>query len=80
MLVGSKELLHKHNARVYVAELPPKYNLHTVAEEGCSEGRHLERLLSNPLGTLLSESLDYALYRCALLLFAEHQTRRWPAQ
>ena len=50
---------------MYVAELPPKYNLHTIVEEGCTEGRHLERLLSNPLGTLLSESLDSALYRCA---------------
>ena len=53
---------------MYVAELPPKYNLQTVVEEGCSEGRYLETLLSNPLGTLLSNSLDSALYRCKVLL------------
>ena len=62
---GSKELLLEHNARVYVAELPPKYNVHTIAEEGCTESRHLEKLLSNPLGSLLGETLDTALYRCA---------------
>ena len=62
---GSKELLLEHNARVYVAELPPKYNTHTIAEEGCTESRHLAKLLSNPLGSLLGESLDTALYRCA---------------
>lgn len=53
--------------REYVAELPPKYNLYTTVEEGCSEGCLLERLLSSPLGALLSESSDSALYRCPLL-------------
>jgi hypothetical protein len=49
---------------VYVAELPPKYNLHTIAKDGCKESNVLETLLGSPLGTLLSASLDDALYRC----------------
>ncbi len=57
-------LLHELNARVYVAELPPKYNLHTIAKDGCKESNVLETLLGSPLGTLLSASLDDALYRC----------------
>ncbi|KAK9834820.1 hypothetical protein WJX81_001043 [Elliptochloris bilobata] len=60
---GSRDLLHDFNARVYVVELPPKYNTHAIAREGCTEGRFLETLLSNPLGTMLSESLVSALYR-----------------
>ena len=49
--------------RVYVAELPPKYNLHTIAKDGCKESNVLATLLGSPLGTLLSASLDDALYR-----------------
>ena len=64
MLPGSKDLLHEQSARVFVAELPPKYNLQTIVDDGCLEGRYLQRLLSNPLGTLLSESLNSAQYRC----------------
>ena len=64
---GYKDLLHEYNPRVYVADLPRKYNMHTIVREGCTEGQFLETLLSNILGTLLSESLDAALYRCVLL-------------
>ena len=65
---AGKDLLHEFNPRVYVAELPPKYNIDTVAQEGCKDVRALELLMSNPLGNLLSESLDAALYRHALQL------------
>ena len=58
-------LLHDGHARVYVAELPPKYNLHIIAQEGCKDGNFLKTLLSNPLGPLFDASLDSALYRCA---------------
>jgi len=61
---GRSSLLHELNARVYVAELPPKYNLHTIAKDGCKESNVLATLLGSPLGTLLSVSLDDALYRC----------------
>lgn len=40
------------------------YNLHTIAREGCTESSVLKDLLGNPLGSLLSESLDAALYMC----------------
>ena len=48
---------------MYVAELPPKYNLHLIAEEGCEDGRFLKEMLANPLGPLYESSLDLALYR-----------------
>ena len=51
------------HARVYVAELPPKYNLHLIATEGCEDGRFLKNILANPLGPLFESSLDKALYR-----------------
>ena len=62
-------LLHGEHARVYVADLPPKYNLHIIAQEGCKDGDFLKTLLSNPLGPLFDASLESALYRCA--------TTRW---
>ena len=49
---------------MYVAELPPKYNLHIIAKEGCEGGRFLKEVLANPLGPLYESSLDEALYRC----------------
>ena len=51
---------------MYVADLPPKYNLHIIAKEGCEDGRFLKRVLANPLGPLYNGSLDTALYRCAV--------------
>lgn len=65
------DLVHGGHARVYVADLPPKYNLHIIAQEGCKDGNFLKTLLSNPLGPLFDASLDLALYRCA--------TTRWSA-
>lgn len=59
------DLLHDGHARVFVAELPPKYNLHIIAQESCKDGNFLKTLLSNPLGPLFDASLDSALYRCA---------------
>lgn len=59
------DLLQELHARVYVADLPPKYNLHIIADEGCEEGRVLKEMLANPLGPLLEGSLDKALYRWA---------------
>ena len=57
------DLLQDVHARVFVADLPPKYNLHLIAEEGCEDGRFLKEMLANPLGPLYENSLDLALYR-----------------
>ena len=65
---AGQDLLHTANARVYVADLPPKYNLHTIAKEGCEEGQFLKDLLANPLGSMFDGSLDLALYRRAHML------------
>lgn len=62
---GAENLLLDAHARVYVADLPPKYNLYIMAQEGCEDGIFLRNLLSNPLGPLLNASLDSALYRWA---------------
>ena len=62
------DLLQELNARVYVADLPPKYNLHIIANEGCEEGHIIKEMLANPLGTPVESSLDKTLYRCALCL------------
>ena len=53
---------------MYVADLPPEYNLHIIANEGCEEGRILKEMLANPLGPLFESSLDKALYRWAQCL------------
>ena len=60
---GAENLLLDAHARVYVADLPPKYNLYIMAQEGCEDGIFLRNFLSNPLGPLLNASLDSALYR-----------------
>ena len=59
------DLLEDVHVRVFVAELPPKYNLHTIAKEGCEDG-YLREVLANPLGPLFMSSLDQALYRYRL--------------
>ena len=64
------DLLQELHARVYVADLPPKYNLHIIANEGCEEGHILKEMLANPLGPLFEGSLDKALYRFGLALAA----------
>ena len=58
------DLLQDVHARVYVAELPPKYNLHTIAKEGCEDTAYFREVLANPLGPLYESSLDQAQYRC----------------
>ena len=57
------DLLQDVHARVYVADLPPKYNMHIMAIKGCEDGRFLKDMLANPLGPLFESSLDLALYR-----------------
>jgi hypothetical protein len=57
---------------VFVAELPPKYNLHTIAAEGCEDGAFLKDILANPLGVPVEGDLDLALYRCARALAPAH--------
>lgn len=57
------DLLQDVHARVFVADLPPKYNLHIMAKEGCEDGRFLKDMLANPLGPLFESSLDLAQYR-----------------
>jgi len=64
---GDDLLLDAH-ARVFVAELPPKYNLHTVTAEGCEDGAFLKGILTNPLGVPFKGDLDLALYRWARAL------------
>jgi len=50
---------------VFVAELPPRYNLHLIATEGCEDGAFLKSMLANPLGPPYEAALDLALYRWA---------------
>lgn len=54
------------HVRVFVADLPPKYNIHIIAEKDCEDGRFLKNLLANPLGPLLDDSLDNSQYRCVI--------------
>ena len=66
-----EDLLQDMHARVYVADLPPKYNLHIIAVEGCEEGLFLREMLANPLGAVFEGSLDKALYRWAVCILRQ---------
>ena len=51
------------HVRVYVAELPPKYNLDLIRSQGCQDAHLVEQLLANPLGELANASLDAVPFR-----------------
>ena len=51
------------HVRVYVAELPPKYNLDLIRRQGCQDAHLVEQLLANPLGELADASLDAVPFR-----------------
>ena len=60
--LAGDDLLQDEHVRIFVADLPPKYNVHTIAKEGC-KSEQLSALLANPLGPLIHKSLSQALYR-----------------
>ena len=50
------------HVKVYVAELPPKYNLDLIRRQGC-QAHLVEQLLANPLGELAGDSLNAVPFR-----------------
>ena len=51
------------HVKVYVADLPPKYNLDLIRRQGCQDAHLVEQLLANPLGELAGDSLDAVPFR-----------------
>ncbi len=52
-----------NHVKVFVVELPRKYNLDLITRQACNNTHFVEKVLTNTLGELSGSSLDVAHYR-----------------
>jgi len=60
---GSPSLVTDNHVKVFVVDLPRKYNVDLIKQQACNNTHVVERLFTNTLGDLFTDSLDLAHYR-----------------